>query len=436
MDKGFDKVIGYEKVKQELLMIADRIKNPQKYEDLNVEFPRGVLLYGEPGVGKSLMTDCFVKETGVKVFVCRKDKANGAFVDEIKNTFEAAKKESVSIIVLDDMDKYANSDESHQNTDEYVTIQTCIDNCKDSKVFILATANDIDLLPESLIRAGRFNRVIHMAAPSGKDAADIVKHYLKNKHLEQIDAEEVANLLEGSSCAQLEMIINDAGLYAGYDNRDGICMDDIVRAFSVIRFRNLCEEQGEEESIDIDEEEIRRIVYHEAGHVLVSEILDKGSVNYVYFDNCGVRCGITGYSMESFKRTGYLFSAQEITLCRMLAGKMATQLVFGMPDIGCSKDIDSAVDILEDMLGSNCTFEYGHYYDYLCSDLDKHSSRAIVTYELARYSSIAQRIIMKNREFLDVLADTLLEKHYLLRSDIQKIEESLNIVGGGNVFGR
>lgn len=178
---SFDKIIGYDKVKQELLMIADRIKKPKKYEVLKVDFPKGVLLYGEPGVGKSLITECFVEEAGVKTFLCRKDKANGAFVEEIKNTFEEIKKESIAIIVLDDMDKYANSDECHQNTDKYVTIQSCIDNCKDYKVFILATANDIDLLPDSLIRAGRFNRVIHMAAPSGSDAVSIVRHYLKKK---------------------------------------------------------------------------------------------------------------------------------------------------------------------------------------------------------------------------------------------------------------
>lgn len=430
MENAFKDVIGYEKVKQELCMIADRIKNPQKYKQLNVEFPRGVLLYGEPGVGKSLMTDCFIKETNVKTFICRKDVANGAFVEVIKKTFEDAKQEPVAVIILDDMDKFANSDQGHQNTDEYVTIQSCIDNCKDHNVFVLATANDIDLLPESLIRAGRFNRVIHMMAPSGAEAADIVRHYLKDKELDQIDAEEVANLLEGSSCAQLEMIINDAGLYAGYDNRSVLTMDDIVRAFSVIRFRNLCEERGEEESAIIDDDEARRIAYHEAGHVLVSEVLDKGSVNYVYYDNCGVRCGITGYSLESANRSGYLFSAQEVIICRNLAGKAATEIIFGTPDIGCSGDVGSATDLLEDILGKNCIFGFDHFHDYMVGDFDRQRSRSIVSYELARYLAIDRRIITQNRDFLDALANTLLEKHYLLRSDIKRIEDGFRLVKG------
>lgn len=241
--------------------------------------------------------------------------------------------------------------------------------------------------------------------------------------------------MEGSSCAQLETIINDAGLYAGYDNRTSICMDDIVRAFSVIRFRTLCKEQEKEESAIMDSDEIERIVYHEAGHVIVSEVLDRGSVNYVYYDNCDVRCGITVYSFENTMRCNYLFLSQEISICRSLAGRIATELVFGTLDVGCSKDIEAAVEILEEMLGDNCAVEYGHYRDYMVGDLDRQRSHTIITYELARYSSIARRILMKNRDFLDAIANTLLEKHYLLRSDIKKLEDTYNITGGGIEFG-
>ena len=106
----FEKIIGYEDIKAELARFASVLKEPERYSKLGVTTPSGILLYGEPGLGKTLMAKCFIAETGCKVFTLRKEKPNGDFVNQIKETFEAAKKDSdgVTIIFLDDMDKFAN----------------------------------------------------------------------------------------------------------------------------------------------------------------------------------------------------------------------------------------------------------------------------------------------------------------------------------------
>ena len=177
----FDMIIGYSAEKKELRQIADTLKNRESYEKLGVSAPRGLLLYGEPGVGKSLMASAVIEASGRQVFVCRKDQPNGDFVKHIKETFDKAIENAPAIVLLDDMDKFANGDERHPDAEEYVTVQSCIDNAKGKEVFVLATVNNMRCLPKSLHRAGRFDRVIEIETPRGNDALAIISHYLKNK---------------------------------------------------------------------------------------------------------------------------------------------------------------------------------------------------------------------------------------------------------------
>ena len=149
----FDRIIGYEAIKKELEQISDVLRNPEEYKKLGVKAPRGLMLYGEPGVGKSLMASALIEASGLKAFTCRKDRPDGEFVNRITATFEAARKEAPSIVFLDDMDKFANGDEDHPDAEEYVTVQSCIDESRDKGVFVLATVNDICCLPRSLRRS-------------------------------------------------------------------------------------------------------------------------------------------------------------------------------------------------------------------------------------------------------------------------------------------
>ncbi len=228
---SFGKVIGYEDIKRELQIFADVIKNFEKYEKLGVKLPRGILLDGEPGVGKTLLAKCFIEESGCKHFILRKDKPDGDFVNEIRNTFCEAKKESKAIVFLDDMDKYANEDNMHKDAEEYVTVQSCIDDCKDSGILVFATVNNRHGLPDSLIRAGRFDKVIEVSIPKGEESKEIIKYYLSQKKtIDSIDFEKIANILEGISCAQIESVINEAGIYAGYAKKENIDREDLIKA--------------------------------------------------------------------------------------------------------------------------------------------------------------------------------------------------------------
>ena len=132
----FDKVIGYETIKRELLQVCDMLGNKGEYEKLGAKLPHGILLYGAPGLGKTLMAKCFIEESGLKTYTIRRNKGTDDFVGEITDTFKRARENTPSIVFLDDMDKYANEDERHCDAETYVAVQSGIDEVRDFDVFV------------------------------------------------------------------------------------------------------------------------------------------------------------------------------------------------------------------------------------------------------------------------------------------------------------
>ena len=124
---AFDPIVGYHAIKGELERTADILRNARAYEEAGARVPSGMLIHGDPGVGKSLMAECLISACGLPTFTCRKDRPGKSFVEHIRHTFDEAKSAAPSIIYLDDMDKYANADAQHRNADAYVAVQACID---------------------------------------------------------------------------------------------------------------------------------------------------------------------------------------------------------------------------------------------------------------------------------------------------------------------
>ncbi len=227
---AFDKVVGYETIKNELLQICDMIRNREIYEKMGARLPQGVLLYGDPGLGKTLIAKSFIEESGLKSFVLRRDKGND-FVAGITEIFREAKENAPSIVFLDDMDKFANQDRNHRDAEEYVAVQAGIDEVKGCNVFILATANAIWKLPDSLVRSGRFDRKIEVKCPTDKDADKIVRYYLSGKKIaDSIDMDDLSKMISYTSCAELETILNEAAISAAHARKSVIETEDLIGA--------------------------------------------------------------------------------------------------------------------------------------------------------------------------------------------------------------
>ena len=214
----FDKVIGYESIKLELRQIVDMLKNPDRYAALGAQIPKGILLYGNPGMGKTMMATALMDEAGVKTITVRRTKKDGEIVDDIVKAFDFAKANAPAIILLDDMDKFANEDEDHSDAEEYVTVQTCIDELQSKNSLVMATVNNIRKLPRSLTRAGRFDRKIHMGSPTDDEAINILQHYLEDKPVAgNIDVQDIYKMVNTSSSAEIKMVLNEAAIIAGYE---------------------------------------------------------------------------------------------------------------------------------------------------------------------------------------------------------------------------
>ena len=424
--KEFDKIIGYEPVKKELKRICDILVNPEKYKKFGVKAPQGLLLYGEPGVGKSLMADCFVKASKRKCFVCRKTKSNGDFVDEITNTFEEAKVNAPSIILLDDMDKFANEDDRHADAEEYVAVQSGIDNVKDADVFVVATANDIYKLPHSLKRTGRFSKIIEVNPPEGKDAENIIKFYLSQKeNVGDIDIKEITRLLNSRTCADLETIVNEAGIYAASEGKEQISHNDMVRA--CLRILYNAPEAEDEVLFSNSSEKNRMTAYHEAGHVVVAEVLEPESVTLASIANYdGDVNGVTAYyqTKEYYSSIKYMKNRVKV----VLGGKAATELEYGEIDVGASNDLHRAYKVTARFIDDYCGFGFDSYVPIPNSvnTTDRCSDK--IGFFITNFYNEVKEILAKNREFLEKIAGKLLEKTTIMMSEIQEIKKTCKIV--------
>lgn len=429
---AFDKVIGYATVKRELKRTADVLANPKPYKALGVRAPRALLLYGEPGVGKTLMARCLIEESGREAVVCRKDEPNGEFVKVIKKKFKKAAEKAPSILLLDDLDKFANEDSNHRDAEEYVTVQSCLDELAQSgdAVFVLATANDIHCLPSSLRRSGRLGNKIKVDCPTGADAEAILSHYLSGqKVVDDIDPAFLARVMGGYSCATLEEVVNEAGLLAGYDRSDTITMDHFMRAALHSVF-GVPETSGDQRDAgdEVAEAERTYTAYHEAGHVVIGEILDPGSTTLV-----------TLHGSESGKSGGFVLSRrsystnimhkQQISILQSLGSKAALEQKFGIVDRGAEADLADAFGQVKGLVGDTCCCGFNLYSNGYndSEDLQSRIEQATAA-EVERYYRKAKEILSTNVELLDAVATALLEKELLTMHDVEDIKAACNVV--------
>ncbi len=423
----FDRIIGYDQIKNELRRICDILVNPKKYEKFGVKASQGLLLHGIPGVGKTLMAECFIKESKRKCFLCRKNKADGSFVREITKVFEEAKANQPSIVFLDDMDKFSNEDSFHSDTDEFVTIQTCIDELKDSDVFVVATANDIRELPRSLRRDGRFSTIIPVDYATGEDSEKIIEYYLnQKKNLGDINVKEFAKIMSCMSCAKIETIINEAGAYAAYNGKDKIGKEELLKAY----LRKTFEAPSDESGADIKDEDRKYVAYHEAGHVVVGEVLKKESIALASIANHrGTVGGITvnnnSEPMRNIKEKERINS-----ICKILGGKAAIEVVFGEIDTGANDDLHKAFDRATELMDDFCGFGFDKFLEGPNTDSNEKKERLCmaVSNELKELYRRTKKLLMDNIEFLDKMAKALMEKTTLVMGDIQEIRNSCKII--------
>ena len=416
MDKFDEKVIGYDSIKETLRQIADVLKRPEAYKEKGVSMPRGLLMESAPGLGKSLMASILMEESGRKSFVFRRINEGNTFLGEMKDIFDVAKEEAPSILLLEDLNLYVESNSPY--APEWACLQACIDETSDADIFVIATTNDTRYMPQSLLRPGRFDYILNLNPPLGKTAEDIVSYYLRDKNLaKDVQISDIVKAMPQVSCATLETVKNLAALNSVYRDHAHVQKEDIIDALLKVVY-NLRKTDCEE-----DPQEHQMIAVHEAAHAVVGEVLHSGSIGIITIR--GSHGAIGG--MESGFAV-YAKSEEEFQdeIIKTLAGKAGTALIYGIMDIRAAADIKKADQLLDIWL---CHFAGGGFSGVEPSENRLSEPRlsyneAIKSAKLEELYRRAYKILYDNRDFLLAVQKELLEHETLLNSDLAKIRES------------
>ncbi len=413
MKDFFDEIVGYEDIKKELRIISDMLNNPDIYKKMGASTNNGVVLIGEPGTGKTTLANCLIRSTNRKVYVCRKKASDGEFVKHIADLFEQAKANVPSIILLDDLDKFSDEEED-RDAEEFVTVQTCIDEARDFDVFVIATVNNSRKIPRSLLRPGRIGKGIHVRMPKHTEVEAIVKHYLEKAEIyQELDVTSIARMLSDESCATLENVIGCAAMKAAYNRQKEVTMENIVDACLDLVF------EAPESSEPLPSEVLRKIAYHEAGHVIAAEILNPGSVSIV-----SIRTTEDGdYGFVRYFRDEELESAEskENRIKTSLAGRAATELVFGETDTGANADLHNAFDVAKRLVDNHCMFGFQNWIEDLETAFVSENRNRSMAMVMERNYLEVKKLLATHRSLLDRLAHELLEKTTLVYTDVQEI---------------
>ena len=415
----FKDIIGYDSIKKTLERLIDVLNNQEKYEKIGSTIPSGLLLYGDPGLGKTTLANELLDNVNRKKYIIRKIKSNGDFINYMNDIFDKAVKNQPSIILLDDIDKFGEKD----NDEEYVAVQSLIDGVKGENVFIVATANKKYRLPNSLLRSGRFDIKIYVDYPSEKESEELINYFLKNKKIDKdVNIKNFSYILACMSCADLEKVCNQAGIYAAFKNKDKIGNDELLRAALEQAYETNIESEDEDDKYALN------TAYHEAGHALVGEYLEPGSVTFITIARTDSDTkGITKYH----KNDNYFddITFMENRLISLLAGKAATDIIYNKCDTGANSDLHRAYDLASRFIDNFCMLGFNSWIrdSNEQSEKVKQSKDDNINKLMDKYYLKAKEILLKNLNKLGVLAYALRDKKILFHEEIEELLDFNNI---------
>ncbi len=441
----FEDIAGNEAAKQDLEEVVDFLKNPKKYETLGAKIPKGVLLVGSPGTGKTMLARAVAGEANVPFFSISGSEFVEMFVgvgaSRVRDLFAKAKKNSPAIIFIDEIDAVGRRrgsgmggghDEREQTLNQILVEMDGFET--GTTVIVLAATNRADVLDPALLRPGRFDRRTNITLPERKDREAILKVHFKKKPVDDsVNLDKLAAKTAGSSGADLANIANEAAIVAARRDSKKISNKDITEAFEKVAIG------PERKSKVMSQKDKELTAYHEAGHALVGHVLpDSDPVHKVTIIPRGGTGGVTWFLPPEDTAYTSVYEFKDI-LARALGGRVAEKLINGADGIttGAGSDLRKATEIARDMvieqgMGSKLRDQVFHednggmvfdrmtherpYSDDTAKEID--AEVATLIKEAAKRAEI---VLTENKESLKKLADALLEQETIEEEGVNEI---------------
>ncbi|MBS6491473.1 ATP-dependent zinc metalloprotease FtsH [Faecousia sp.] len=436
----FRDVAGQDEAKESLVEIIDFLHNPQKYAAIGAKLPKGALLVGSPGTGKTLLAKAVAGEARVPFFSISGSDFVEMFVgvgaSRVRDLFQEASKVAPAIIFIDEIDAIGRSRDSRLggNDEREQTLNQLlaeIDGFDSSKgVVILAATNRPEILDKALLRAGRFDRRIIVDRPNLEGRYQTLLVHTRNIRLaEDVDLKKIAQATAGAVGADLANLVNEAALRAVRMGRQTVNQEDLLTSFEVVIAGT------EKKGTVLTDIEKRIVAYHEVGHALVAA-LQKHTQPVSKITIVPHTSGALGYTMQMPEEEKYLNSRDEllVELRTMLGGRAAEQTVFGIETTGASNDIERATDLarkmvmqygMSDRIGLMALTTKGNEYLDGQSYTDCAQTTAAAADEEVRkllndsYDQ-AKKILTENRGLLDEVALYLLQKETITGDELMQ----------------
>ena len=437
----FDDVAGEDEAKESLAEIVDYLHNPQKYTDVGASMPKGVLLVGPPGTGKTMLAKAVAGEANVPFFSISGSEFVEMFVgmgaSKVRDLFKQAKEKAPCIVFIDEIDaigkkrdnQLSSNDEREQTLNQLLTEMDGFDD--NNGVIILAATNRPESLDPALTRPGRFDRRVPVELPDLVGREAILKvHAKKIKTSDDVDFHTIARMASGASGAELANMINEAALRAVRNNRTVVTEADLEESIEVVIAGY------QKKNAVLSDQEKKTVAYHEIGHALVAA-MQSHSAPVQKITIIPRTSGALGYTMQVETGDKYLMSKDELAnkICTFTGGRAAEEVVFGEITTGASNDIEQATKLARAMItryGMSEEFDMvaletvnnqylGGDTSLACSTATQQEIDKMVVSLVKNQHEKAIQILKDNRKALDALAKYLYEKETITGEEFMHV---------------
>ena len=437
----FSDVAGEDEAKENLAEIVDYLHNPSKYREIGASMPKGILLVGPPGTGKTMLAKAVAGESNVPFFSMSGSEFVEMFVgmgaSKVRDLFRQAKEKAPCIVFIDEIDaigqkrdgRVGGNDEREQTLNQLLTEMDGFET--NNGVIILAATNRPESLDPALTRPGRFDRRVPVELPDLKGREEILKvHAKKVKLAENVDFSVIARMASGASGAELANIVNEAALRAVRENRSYVTQADLEESIEVVIAGY------QKKNAILTDQEKKVVAYHEIGHALVAA-KQSNSAPVQKITIVPRTSGALGYTMQVDEGNHYLMSREELEnkIATLTGGRAAEELVFHSASTGASNDIEQATKLARAMITrygmsedfdmvamETVTNQYlGGDTSLSCSAETQAEIDRQVVELVKRQHKKADKILEENRDKLDELADYLYQRETITGEEFMKI---------------